>query len=95
MEKKKVATVLSVILLIISANMVAVNSDASDCNDACTTACVNPDPRLTARCNIKCGIRCGPGDNLEHESSCSISWHPPLMVSGCEVKEVGVESVAN
>ncbi|KAG6433027.1 hypothetical protein SASPL_104631 [Salvia splendens] len=59
--EKKVAIVLSVILLIISANMVAVNSDASDCNDACTTACVNPDPRLTARCNTKCGIRCGPG----------------------------------
>ncbi|KAL1544394.1 hypothetical protein AAHA92_21252 [Salvia divinorum] len=59
MEKK--VAILSVIFLILSANMVAVNSDAADCNDACTTACVNQDPRLSARCNIKCGIRCSPG----------------------------------
>ena len=46
------AIVLSVILLILSANMVAVNSDASDCNDACTTACVNPDRKWILHSSI-------------------------------------------
>ncbi|KAK4405083.1 WAT1-related protein [Sesamum angolense] len=46
--------------LIISANMDGVKSDASDCYDGCSTACVQPDPRLTARCDRKCQIRCSP-----------------------------------
>ncbi|KAJ6869457.1 hypothetical protein NC651_034255 [Populus alba x Populus x berolinensis] len=42
-----------------------VASDASDCDDACTTGCVQSNTRLLLRCNIKCGIRCGPDSEVE------------------------------
>ncbi|KAG8364094.1 hypothetical protein BUALT_Bualt19G0090900 [Buddleja alternifolia] len=61
MEKKKMVIVMTMIIFIITANMNGVKSDASDCYDGCSTACVNPDPRLTSRCDRKCQIRCSPG----------------------------------
>ncbi|PIN03497.1 hypothetical protein CDL12_23978 [Handroanthus impetiginosus] len=58
--EKKMVVMMSMILLIISANMDGVKADAFDCYDACSTACVNPDTRLMARCDRKCQIKCGP-----------------------------------
>ncbi|KAL8540646.1 hypothetical protein ACS0TY_002043 [Phlomoides rotata] len=58
--EKKLLIVLSMILLIVSANMETVNADAFDCFDSCIKGCVNPDPRLTTRCERKCRIRCDP-----------------------------------
>ncbi|KAL8540649.1 hypothetical protein ACS0TY_002043 [Phlomoides rotata] len=43
--EKKLLIVLSMILLIVSANMETVNADAFDCFDSCIKGCVNPDPR--------------------------------------------------
>ncbi|CAN0887625.1 hypothetical protein LINGRAHAP2_LOCUS15639 [Linum grandiflorum] len=63
MEKlqKLTAVMLLISLLALSCSIDTVEADASDCNDACTTACVQPNDRLRARCEIKCGIRCSPG----------------------------------
>ncbi|KAL7082429.1 hypothetical protein ACP275_14G098000 [Erythranthe tilingii] len=60
MEKKKMVILLAVVLLILSANIDGVKSDAFDCYDACSTACVNPNTRVMARCDRKCQIRCSP-----------------------------------
>ncbi|KAL3635296.1 hypothetical protein CASFOL_019843 [Castilleja foliolosa] len=60
--EKKMVIVLSIFLLIISANFDGVKSQgAGDCLDGCQTGCVNPDNgRLQRRCEIKCQIRCSP-----------------------------------
>ncbi|KAI3448292.1 hypothetical protein Pfo_004957 [Paulownia fortunei] len=55
--EKKMVIVMSMVLLIISANMEGVKSDAFDCYDACSTGCVNPDTRLMLRCDRKCQIK--------------------------------------
>ncbi|KAK7302474.1 hypothetical protein RJT34_13364 [Clitoria ternatea] len=60
------------VLLVISSQMDSVESDASDCLDACSTACVQRDARLQARCDRKCTIRCGPDSTVKEDMGWSI-----------------------
>ncbi|CAK9160439.1 unnamed protein product [Ilex paraguariensis] len=60
MMEKKMVIALALVLFVISSNMEVIDSSAYDCDDACSTGCVNRDPRLESRCNLKCQIRCGP-----------------------------------
>ncbi|KAL5854913.1 hypothetical protein ACOSQ4_004715 [Xanthoceras sorbifolium] len=47
--------------------MEIVDSSAADCNDACSTACVQPDSRLMQRCDRKCQIKCDPASQVQEE----------------------------
>ncbi|KAJ6970975.1 hypothetical protein NC653_035292 [Populus alba x Populus x berolinensis] len=53
------------IVSMVASHFENVASDASDCDDACTTGCVQSNTRLMRRCDIKCGIRCGPDSEVE------------------------------
>ncbi|CAN0881456.1 hypothetical protein LINGRAHAP2_LOCUS14246 [Linum grandiflorum] len=77
MEKLKKLTVVMFLisLLALSCSIDTVEADASDCNDACTTACVQPNTRLMRRCEIKCGIRCSPGAAAAAFSSAEVDDH--------------------
>ncbi|XP_058087849.1 uncharacterized protein LOC131234877 [Magnolia sinica] len=60
--REKVAVVL--LLFFLASQMGRGEASAADCNDACSTACVQKDTRLMARCELKCQIKCEPGRGL-------------------------------
>ncbi|CAK8530247.1 unnamed protein product [Lathyrus sativus] len=65
MKKKNSVVSIMLLFLIVFSQMDNVVPDASDCLDACSTACVSRDSRLTARCDRKCQIRCDPDSMVE------------------------------
>ncbi|KAE9595095.1 hypothetical protein Lal_00041291 [Lupinus albus] len=69
MKMKKIGVAIIMLLFVICSQMETVNSDASDCLDACSTACVQRDTRLMQRCDRKCQIKCGPDSKVEEDMS--------------------------
>ncbi|KAL3814448.1 hypothetical protein ACJIZ3_015716 [Penstemon smallii] len=52
MEKKMRIVLMAMVLLVISANMEGVKSDAADCYDGCSTACIGVWPGAIASARL-------------------------------------------
>ncbi|XP_039174100.1 uncharacterized protein LOC104452749 [Eucalyptus grandis] len=62
MKTKEMLLAVLILTAVFSRMDVVVEAGPEDCDDACSTACVQyePNSRLVSRCNRKCAIRCGP-----------------------------------